>query len=183
MKPKYREDKVTQMAALFLKLRSNNGKMHHLKLMKLLYLADRKAFLQLGQPISFDSCVSMDHGPVLSTTLNLIHGEVQGVGVWSEIISSPQNHEVSLISDPGNGKLSEAEEQIIQEVFEEHGYKNRWDLEDETHLLEEWQDPQGSSIKIEYVEILRAGKKTEGEIESIMQDLENLAIMDTIFTK
>lgn len=155
--------------------------MSHLKLMKLLYLADREALLRFGRPITFDYCVSMEHGPVLSQTYNLLIGDTQTGGLWEKSISIPANHEVSLSEDPGEDKLSDAEDQIIREIFDQHGAKSRWDLRDFTHTLAEWQDPKGSSIKIDYKEILVAGGKTEGEIESILEEIENLAKMDMYF--
>ena len=48
--------------------------MSYMKLIKLLYLADREALLRWGRPITFDAYVSMDRGPVLSSVLDLING-------------------------------------------------------------------------------------------------------------
>lgn len=155
--------------------------MSHLKLMKLLYLADREALLRFGRPITFDYCVSMEHGPVLSQTYNLLIGDTQTGGLWEKSISIPANHEVSLSEDPSEDKLSDAEDQVIREIFDQHGAKSRWDLCKFTHTLAEWQDPKGSSTKIDYKEILVAGGKTEGEIESILEEIENLAKMDMYF--
>ncbi len=155
--------------------------MSHLKLMKLLYLADREAFLRLGRPITFDCCVSMDHGPVLSQSFNLLVGDSRTGGLWEKAVSTPANYEVSLVEDPGEDKLSDAEDQLIREIFDQHGTKSRWELRDFTHTLAEWQDPKGSSIRIDYREILRAGGKTEGEIESILEEIENLAKMEMYF--
>jgi len=178
MKPSFKEDKATQAAAFFLKLR--NAPMSHLKLIKLLYLAERKALFRLGRPITFDSYVSMAQGPVLSETLNLINGESQNEGSWANTITAPENHEVTLIEgqDPGMDKLSDAEVQILEEIFSEHGRKSRWELRGLTHTFDEWQDPKGSSIRIEYREILRAGKKTEAEIEAIISDIEDIALLE-----
>lgn len=157
--------------------------MSHLKLMKLLYIAEREALLRLGRPIIFDSCVSMDHGPVLSQTLNLMHGESKSDGHWEKAISMPANNEVSLIEDPGDDKLSEAEDQLIREVFYQHGEKTRWELRNFTHDLAEWQNPKGSSIQIDYKDILRTSGKTENEIEAILEDIESLAMMDLYFRR
>ncbi len=176
MKPNYREDKATQMAARFLRLRG--GGMSHLKLMKLLYLAEREAILKLGKPITFDNYVSMDHGPVLSQTLNILHGDIKTGGPWDKAISVPSNNEVELIGNAPEDKLSEAEEEIIDQIFRDHGSKSRWQLRDYTHSLEEWQNPKGSSIKIEYEDILKAAKRTEAEIAAILDDIESLAYMD-----
>jgi len=179
MKPSFKEDKATQAAALFLMLRG--APMSHLKLMKLLYLAEREAFIRLGRPITFDSYVSMSHGPVLSQTYDLLTGESQDKGYWENAITAPENYEVTLKSDPGTDKLSSAEEEIIKEIFGKFGRKSRWELRDFTHTLDEWQDPQGSSIRIDYREILRAGKKTDAEIEAIISDIENIALLEKMF--
>ena len=176
MKPRFKEDKATQAAALLLKMRG--APMSHLKLMKLLYLAEREALLTLGRPIIFDSYVSMDHGTVLSQTLNLIHGESPSDGNWTTAISTPSDHKVNLKTDPGTDKLSEAEESILDNIFKKHGKKSRWELRDFTHSLGEWSDPKGSSIRIEYRDILQAGNKTDIEIEAIIEDIESIATME-----
>jgi hypothetical protein len=55
-------EKVTEAAAFLLQLRG--GRMHYIKLLKLLYIADRQAFSEWGIPISNDNYVSMDNGRV-----------------------------------------------------------------------------------------------------------------------
>ena len=64
----FNEQKVAQMAAFL--LARGKGKMKYLKLLKLLYLADRESMKRNGHPISGDSYVSMDHGPVLSKSIS-----------------------------------------------------------------------------------------------------------------
>ena len=179
MKPNYREDKATQAAGMFLKLRGKP--MSHLKLMKLLYLADRGALLRWRRPITFDSYVSMPQGPVLSQTLNVLNGESDTSGPWNQAISSPSNYEVTLIKDPGTDKLSDAEVSIIEETFGRFGTMSRWALCDYTHTLPEWQDPNGSSIPIDYKDVLRGDGKTEIQIQSILEELENIALIDLHF--
>jgi uncharacterized phage-associated protein len=178
MKPDFREDKVAQAAALFLKLRG--APMSHLKLMKLLYLAEREALIRWGRPIVFDSCVSMDHGPVLSCTLNLLNGYSQTPGMWERTISTISDNEVYLLNDPGTNCLSQAEEELIQELFQKYGKMDRWGVRDKTHDLPEWEDPHGSSIPIDYKDILRGAGKTPTEIETIIDEIENIALMDEL---
>ncbi len=114
-------------------------------------------------------------------TLNLMHGESNAGDYWNKFITPPTNHEVTLKEDPGIGKLSEAEKQILIDIFNEFGCKSRWELRDFTHSLGEWENPEGSSIRIDYREILRASNKTEAEIEAIINDLENIALLDQMF--
>ena len=73
MRLPFNEKKATQAAAYLLRLRG--GRMSYMKLIKLLYLADRISLNRRGRPITTDRYVSMDRGPVLSRTLNLITEE------------------------------------------------------------------------------------------------------------
>jgi uncharacterized phage-associated protein len=181
MKPRFNEAKATQAAALLLKLRG--GRMSYMKLVKLLYLVDRTALIRWGRPVTFDSYFSLPYGPVLSRTLNLI---TEGAppdepSIWSSCISEPQNREVALIGDCSTDELSRAEEDLIGEIFGQYGHMRRWDLVDLLHKdFPEWQDPQGSSLPIEYRDILRAGGRTEIEIAEIESEIEELALLEEL---
>lgn len=177
MRPEFREDKVTQAAAYFLE--RGGGEMYHILLLKLLYLADRETLLRWGRPISFDYYVSMKNGPVLSNTLNLIN-DGNG-GSWSDFISSPTGHKVSLIKATGIDELSEAEIEILNEVFVKYGHWDRWELVNHLHkILGEWKNPGASAIPITYRDILLAGGKTEMETTEIEEELNELALVDMI---
>jgi len=171
MNLRYKQERATQAAARLLKLRG--GSMSYLKLLKLLYLADRKALLEHGRPITYDRYVSMDHGPVLSQTYDLILGE-QSPGTrsyWREYISEPANYEVSLLGDAPNGELSAAQERILDDVFEEFGRMGRWEIVELMHTLPEWEDPRGSSIPIAIRDVLRALGIDDDQAEAIEEDL------------
>jgi uncharacterized phage-associated protein len=150
--------------------------MSYMKLLKLLYLTDRESLLRWGRPLSTDVHVSMDHGPVLSQTLDLIYegpnGE-QGV-FWARYISAPANYEVTLKEKAPNDELSRAEEKLIASIFEKFGQISRWQIRDYVHTLPEWIDPYGSAIPIHYGSILRAGGKTDEEIEAVLGELRGI---------
>ena len=152
--------------------------MSHLKLMKLLYIAEREALLKWRRPIIFDCYVSMNQGPVLSQTLNVLNGENGSDGPWGKSISLPEKNEVTLEHDPGTDSLSDAEEELIKDVFRRFGRMKRWELRNLTHTFPEWQDPKGSAIPFEITDILRGAGKTVNEIESIVDEIENIAMMD-----
>src|SRR5208282_6704121 len=103
----FNERKATEAAARLLKLRG--GTMSYMKLIKLLYLADREALLRWGRPISTDRYVSMDKGPVLSRVLDLATDgdDPSRPAIWSEQIGEPVSYEVALKADPGSDELSE----------------------------------------------------------------------------
>jgi uncharacterized phage-associated protein len=177
----FNEAKLTQAAASLLKL--GGGKMNYMKLIKLLYLADRRALLQYGRPITTDCYVSMDKGPVLSRTLEIIHAgksPSDAESPWFEHISPPQGYEVSLLKPCPNDELSPAEEDVLAEVFAEHGGKNQWQLVDLVHTLPEWHDPHGSASPIGYDSILLAGDIANSEVSEIIDELRQLASMHTV---
>jgi uncharacterized phage-associated protein len=180
MHPQFREAKTAQAAGLLLTLRG--GRMSYMKLVKLLYLADREALIRWGRPITFDRYVSMDRGPVLSRTFDLLSegGRPGEQSAWERCISPPAHYDVSLRVDCGTDQLSEAEEAVLREVFERFGRRTRWDLVDYVHTLPEWTDPHGSAIPITYRDILAGAGKTEIEIAQVENELEELALLDAI---
>jgi len=168
----FREQPATHAAARLLE--RSGGALPYMKLLKLLYLADRKALLELGRPITFDRYVSMKHGPVLSQTYDLIVAE-EAPGersYWREHIAEPRDYTVRLRGEAPRGALSPAQERVVDEVFAEFGAMDKWKLVAFTHGLPEWQDPHGSSIPIPLRDVLRAGGVDEDEAEAIEHDLQ-----------
>lgn len=170
---RFDETKATQAAAYFLALRG--GQMHYIKLVKLLYLADREALLRWGSPVTTDRHVSMDNGPVTSRILSLIT-EDRPKPIWSQFISAPLGeYEVKLLKDAPTDRLSRAEEKLMREIFDQYGHRNRWDIIDNVmHKLPEWQDPQGSSIPIQIRDILKAAGESEEEIRAVLKELNSI---------
>src|SRR5258705_6624824 len=71
MRMRFNEQKTTEAAAHLIK-RRGQGYMSYMKLIKLLYFADREALLRWGSPITADTFYSMDRGPVLSRVHDLV---------------------------------------------------------------------------------------------------------------
>ncbi|MCA1791519.1 MAG: SocA family protein [Thioalkalivibrio sp.] len=181
MRTRFREEKATQAAARLLRLRG--GSMSHLKLIKLLYLVDRESLIRWGRPVTHDSYFSMPHGPVLSFTLDRINQPEYSPGAyWHTVVAGKQNNEVRLVSDAvPNDHLSEAEEQLIDEIFARFGYMTRWQLRDYTHTLPEWRDPDGSSRPIDPADILRTAGFSEDDIRAVASELEEARLADSLF--
>jgi uncharacterized phage-associated protein len=183
MRMRFNERKVTQAAAFLLKLRG--GRMKYIKLLKLLYLADRKSLLERGLPISTDRYVSMDDGPVLSITYNLIQGDYRNTEhIWSSVIVPAEDFDVRLKDPQGDisiGQLSRAEIRTLQSVFDVYGSWNRWKLIDEVmHKLPEWTDPNGSMIPIEVRDILQRSPLSVADQTVIEEELENLTVAQNV---
>ncbi len=179
MQPDFREDKATQAACVLLGL--NRGKMSYMKLIKLMYLADRRALLKWGRPITFDRYFSMKHGPVLSRVLDRVNegDPPEEDSLWHQYISRRSRYEIRAKAKCPSDRISEAEVQVLHEVYEQFGKLDKWDLVDQLHeMLGEWQDPGDSAVPIAYRDILLAGGKSEIEVAAVARELEEVALLD-----
>lgn len=153
------DERRTAQAAAYLLYRSG-GALPLIKLVKLLYLAERLSLQRYGEPITGDKLVSMPHGPVLSRTYDHINGALPSVeGGWETWVADRAGHKVVLrdekmISSPEKDllRLSESDLEVLSETWEQFGHWDRWDLVKYTHssACPEWQDPDGSSQPIPY---------------------------------
>lgn len=175
---KFNERKATQVAARFLAAAGN--RMHYIKLLKMMYMADREALARWGCPLTNDKYFSLDYGPILSAVKNLMVEEPQQRSFWNDHISSPSKYQIELIDEAGSDELSRAEENLVDEIFNKYRRMDRWQLIEKSHELPEWQDPQGSSIPIEIADILQAVGKQPQEIDDIVRDLSGLRKMQAL---
>ena len=180
----FNQRKVAQMAAFL--LHRGRGRMKYIKLLKLLYLADRESMKRHGYPISGDRYVSMNHGPVLSQTLNLINGAVefeeQG---WNHWIADKADYEVSLrhkVSRDALDELSEADLDVLGDIHAKFGKMSPWRLVEYTHrYCREWQDPSGSSTPIPYETIFKALGRSSAEAKKLGARIEQEHRIDRLF--
>lgn len=171
----FSEEKTAQIAAYFLLRRG--GQMSYLKLMKLLYLADRESMSRYDEPMTGDSWVSMSKGPVLSTVLELLQGGSR-TGVWEQWVAQAQTqHEVFLARQVLNeeddfDELSPADQDILEAVWSAHGHKNRWQLVEYTHThCAEWHDPFGSARPISPQSVFMALGRNEEEANELAKEI------------
>lgn len=157
----FNEQKTAQIAAWFLS--QEGGAMPHLKLMKLMYLADREAMAEHGFPMTGDRFVAMPHGPVLSLTLNHINDAAPSTpNGWDDWISDKAGYVVALARDVNNealDELSKADLGVLEGVWKKFGWMSKYQIRDFTHNPEncpEWKDPDGSSFPIQYEAVFEA---------------------------
>ncbi|MDC5850905.1 Panacea domain-containing protein [Vibrio europaeus] len=179
----FSEEKVTQMAAYFL-LR-NDRRLPYIKLIKLLYLAERKAFEKWGTSMSGDRLVSMPYGPVLSQTYNLIQAHApEETSPWQTCIKDEADHEVSLKDEldlDDLDELSRSDCRILDSVFELYGHMKPFELVDYTHReCAEWEDPNGSSYPIRPDSIFRALGKNDEQVEKLMEKYREDQALESI---
>ena len=177
----YSEKRAAQTAAFFIS--RAGGTIEILKLMKLMYLAERESLARYGEPIMGDVLVSMKHGPVLSKTLDHINGFTDSEdGGWESWINARAGHQLGLqpAHDPADEftQLSDAEMEILDFIWDKFGKYDKYKLRDITHqICLEWEDPGETSQLIPYSRVLNwVGHKPEvvRELEQRMHDEEEL---------
>ena len=183
---RFRFDERRATAAASLLLQLAGGSMEYLRLIKLLYYADRESLDLLGRPISGDRYVSMKHGPVLSHVYNLVKATVfgrrpNGGGHWIDRIGVVDRYSLCLAKQPDTGALSEAEIDILTQVFHRYRDRDKWELVKASHELPEWYDPGESATEIPIEEILQVLGKSEADKEDIRQRALEAAHFDHIF--
>lgn len=178
LKNLFNEKKAAQAAAYFL-FRAG-GPLKVLKLMKLLYLAERRSFEKFGEPMIGDKLVSMPLGPVLSITYNHMNGELPSVeGGWDSWVADRAEHDLALrnpeaLRSPEQDllELSDADLQILGETWQKFGRMDQWELRDYTHdHCPEWKDPEGSMIPMQPEELFEALKFTPAQRDAAMAKL------------
>ena len=174
---KFNEEKATQ-AALYL-LSKSNGNMESIRLIKLLYLADKKALLDSGRSITTDKFVSMKYGPVVSQVYD--HIKNPDNGYWSQHIQVSNEADVKIIKDTELLKLSPYEESILDEVYEEFKDIETWGkngLIEYTHSLPEWDkkaEELNTSIPISLATVFRQKIENEDVINSLLEEIKTLS--------
>lgn len=161
------EYKATQASSYLLSL--NNGRMNYMKMMKILYLSDRKFILDLGNSITTDNYVSMDNGPVVSRIYDLIKESRTDTGTyWSSFIRT-EGDEVVLNNDPGDEYLSPMEMEVITSINSE--FRDFCGLELCRFCHDNLPELQIPSAMITIEDVLRAGKP-EDDYDSALREIQ-----------
>lgn len=174
----FSESKAAQAAAFLLK--RHGGTLPVISLIKLLYLADRLALVECGQPITGDRMVAMPHGPVLSCIYDLINlgRRDNETRPWFEYVGERTNNDVSVVSSTESANLdalSPYEIRVLEATDLKFGAMHKWALVDYTHTLPEWHDPRGSSVPIAPQRILQAENVDAARIADIVIVAEEVA--------
>lgn len=166
MTPWFNVRKAAQVAAFF--ALKERGSINVLKLVKLIYLADRRFMEEYDATILSDRLVSMPHGPVHSMTFNYMSG-LETSDDWQQFVADREGHNIGL-ARPGIKvddlrELSVAELEILEETWAKFGGYKPFELRDYTHdNCPEWEDPHGSSTPIPYARLFRfLGKGLQSE--------------------
>jgi uncharacterized phage-associated protein len=183
----FNEKKAAQVAAFF--LHRANGQLEILKLMKLMYLAERASYQKFGEPLMGDKLVSMDNGPVLSITLNHMNRFLPSQdGGWETWVSDRRDYLLALKRDIQGPEdllqLSDAEIEILEQVWGQYGHLGSFQLADLSHqICSEWEDPHGSSLPITPSRLLRSVGFDAETSKALEERIESNRRLDVAFSK
>lgn len=161
-------------------IRQSGHGVDYLRIVKLIYLADRKSLSKRGIPIVGGHCFSMRKGPVNGDVMNFVNQ--RNAPGWKKVISPRKGNTLSVISEPDYDSLSESELQMLDEVVGEHSAKTTEELVEWCHEnCEEYEKVGVTERKPISVEaILQAEGKTKARIACVVREGSSLAKLDQL---
>lgn len=181
----FNEKRTAHAAAFF--LHRAGGRLPLLKLMKLMYLAERESLRVYGEPITGDKLVSMPHGPVLSMTYDHMNGALLSQeGGWRTWIDDRAGYDLalkdpSMIRSPEQDllQLSDSDLEVLADVWSKFGHMSRFELVRYTHseACPEWEDPQGSMNPISLEKLFGVLGYSETGVASAVEHLQDQALL------
>lgn len=119
------------------------------KLMKLIYFLDFMHLKKYGSPVTYDTYVNLEHGPIPSAIKNLVDSAADDIdnSVLADAISfdCPPNIEMYRIlpkrefTETDRKYFSESELEILKQICLRFGDKNTKFIEDASHKESPWQ--------------------------------------------
>jgi uncharacterized phage-associated protein len=182
MTTRFNPHKAVQAAGVI--LRAEGKRTTRLRLLKLLYIAERKCLAETGRQLIGGKLVAMDHGPLHSDVLNLINGIHPNEPLWSKYFSAHGPREVELTDEPDVGRLSQYEIELLNRMSEMHASMNDYCLSMATHGFQEWVDAfrPGTSTTIPIRMIVEQACGAE-QADEIVQAITDRAVFDEFFSE
>ncbi len=164
--------KIAQAAAVLMRAEATTD-MNYMRLIKLLYIADRENLRSSGRTITGDRVVAMKKGPVLSGTLDLIKGQVVGSELWQHYFRTV-HYRVEMQDNPGVSELSKFEVEMLASVSRKYEDCDEWDLVEKTHEYEEWKKhfQDGTAVDIPLESLLMAIGRADDKERIVKEDIE-----------
>lgn len=156
--------KLVQALGYLLSL-DDNKKMHRVKLIKLLWVADRFHIRKYGRTVSESEYCAMFHGSVCSLALDiaqLSHGGFglsdDDIGYISEYFTSDERF-TAMSKNPGEDYLSETDKEMLSKAYHTFSDADGFDLADRiSHKYPEW---------VQYEPYFNSGKRSSRPIDEI----------------
>ena len=142
-KPSEEVVKIVQALSFLIK-KSPSSKMSRLKLIKLLWAADRRHLRRYGRTVSETRYFALTHGPVASLALDIARKSKDYVltgeeGKFVDKYFDADTENTTLLTDPGEDYLSETDKEALSFAWEKFGETDPFILADTiSHMYPEW---------------------------------------------
>jgi uncharacterized phage-associated protein len=146
-------------------------RMNYMRVLKLLYIADREALKEVGRPIVGGPVMAMERGPVLDEVYEFIKGSHRQMPLWDEYLNK-EHYALHLLKSADVGQLSKYEIRKLQEVAQRHADHDEWALSRLTHDFPEWRkNAHGTSSRpIPLRDTLEAVGQERDAVEKIIDE-------------
>jgi uncharacterized phage-associated protein len=170
--------KATQSVARLIE--QSGGEIDYLRLVKLVYLADRKSIVKRGVPIIGGQYLSMKLGPTISEVMDFVG--MRNAPGWKTQISPRYGNTLKLNAPAVVDELAPAEIQILDSVVKEYAELNTDGLVAWCHdHCPEYEDLASGRRPISVEAILGAAGKDEEQIEKLVKEADSLARLEAAF--
>lgn len=186
MNTRFNLPRTLQATAHLIKLQPGHQQLSYLRLIKLLYIAERELLAEHGMLLTADQPLAMPKGPALAMTLNLVRGKAppEPQAVWSQFVETV-GHDVLLRKDPGHGELTRGIRSKLEEVNARYAELDDWDLVKETHKLPEWErhyeGGSNASVPFGWEEVMAHQGRSAADVEVAQAGEATRQALDEIF--
>ncbi|MFZ4508976.1 MAG: Panacea domain-containing protein [Fimbriimonas sp.] len=164
----FRKQKTIEAASFLIGILDPEGTgIPYIKLIKLLYIADREMLRRKRHTLTGDDHWAMKYGPVLGKTLELIKGTDAD---WSQHFRT--DLDAKVISAAGReslGALSRVDHAVLKEVADSHGHLPWQDLVELTHEFPEWKPVNKGRLRISLWDMAKAVGFSDGEAKEVVE--------------
>jgi uncharacterized phage-associated protein len=176
-------EKAIQAASVLLS-HHEQKRMEYIRLLKLLYIADRESVAETGRPIIGSKVVAMRNGPLHSRIYSLVKGEDIAEPEWAQCFQTI-GVTIQELQHPGVSQLARYEVRKLKEVHDRYQNTDTWALVEETHNFEEWRqhypDPhENTSRIIPFADLAKAVGQGD-ELAAIEEDAREACEIDRLF--
>lgn len=179
----FKIEKAIQAAGVLLQ-QHEHQQMEYIRLLKLLYIADRESVAEIGRPILGSKIVALKKGPLHSRIYDLIKGEDIDSVQWGRFFRTV-GVEIERTENPGVGALSRFEIRKLKEVHDRFQDVDTWDLVETTHEFAEWRcnypDPEENTSRVICFEHLVEAVGRGEELPQIRDEIREACEMERLF--
>lgn len=155
------------------------GEADYLRIIKLIYLADRKSILTRGIPIVGGRYFSMKRGPVIGEVMGFVN--CRNAPRWKGFISARKGNVINLTAIPKYESLTESELEILDSVVKEHTTRSTDELVTWCHKhCPEYEHVDSGRKVIELESILKKERIPSIQIQRISERAAQLSDLKAV---